>query len=119
MKRGLNAQQKTPGKWLVGFFPATRAILQVIINRVLKSRLQLADGSTLKCHDIAEPGHLPVENLGLIVKADGASIAFVWGRWKTALTPFRAIRTREPLPSETSPPKARKSDSMSVQLIEA
>src|SRR5204863_6306668 len=38
-----------------------------------------------------------------------------WGSWKTALTPFKATRTREPLPSVSSAPRAKSRHSTSCQ----
>src|SRR5205085_3846773 len=120
---------------------------QVIIYRVTKSLLEFFNRRALKGDHVAGVYHLAIKDTGLLVELDCALVALVlhcsssgvtpasvrkrriettaplsvsfrgWGRWKTALTPRKAIRTLEPLPSLISAPKATNSLSMSLHKM--
>src|SRR5713101_7746607 len=133
MKVGTNPGNKLDRERLVRLLAALGTKRQVVINGILKGLAQLGHGRSLKCDNVPGIDDFAVKNLGLVIVFDVSDVALIlhhgvkpasvkkrrkerkaplsvsfwgWGRWNTARTLFRAMRTRDPLPSEISAPKA-------------
>jgi len=114
--------------WLL---PARFAESEVVLDGVVEGFAQLRNGGTLESDDVPSVDHFSMEKLGLVVVLNASHVPFVfhhgvtpasvrnrrierraplsvsfwgWGRWKTARTPPKAIRTRDPSPAEISAP---------------
>src|SRR5260370_30774527 len=138
MKVGNDADNKLARERLIRLLAALGAKRQVVINGILKGLAQLRHGPSLKSDNVPGIDDFAVKNLGLVIVFDVSDVALVlhhgvipasvkkrrkernaplsvsfwgWGRWNTARTLFRAMRTRDPLPSEIS---ASRSSSVSL-----
>jgi hypothetical protein len=120
----------------------TLAKLQIVIDRIPESFLDLFDITSLEGDDISCVDDLSVEDFSIGVEIHLSGVSFIpqhgftpasvknrfidlkaplsvsflgCGRWNTARTPPRAILTLEPLPSLISAPRAARSLMMSSQ----
>jgi hypothetical protein len=74
---GRHAHQKFLGEWLLGIFPSGSAELQVIVDRILKSPLQLLDRRSLKGDHVPCVDHFTVKHARFFVQIHSCLIALV------------------------------------------
>src|SRR5437899_212536 len=124
-----HAGDELAGERFLRVLPSLRAESQIVLDGIPECLFQLRYRGALEGNDIPSVDDFAVEDSGLVIVLDTSNVSLVfhhgvtpasvenrrierkaplsvsfwgWGRWKTARTPLRAIRTRDPLPSETS-----------------